>query len=59
MRFEPFVPAPSALYIVEKVVLSPLQLESHVVVKKLPPPSFHNVPTVTEGLPSLPGESVV
>ncbi|XP_074623619.1 uncharacterized protein LOC141881690 isoform X1 [Acropora palmata] len=34
------------------------QLETHVDVKKLPPPSFHNVPTMTEGLPSLPGESM-
>ncbi|XP_068724561.1 uncharacterized protein [Montipora capricornis] len=35
------------------------QLKTHVDLKKLPPPSFHNVPMVTEGISSLPGESVV
>ena len=59
MWFRLFFPASSALYKVKKAVLFPLQLETHVDVKKLPPPSFHNVPTMTEGLPSLPGESVV
>ena len=36
-----------------------LQMQTHVDIKKLSPPSFHNVSVVTEGLPSLPGESVV
>ena len=34
-------------------------MQTHVDVKKLSPPSFYNVPMMTEGLPSLPRESMV
>lgn len=49
----------SRLFYTNVVLIFLLQMQTHVNVKKLVPPSFYDVAVVTEGVPSVQEESVV